>query len=93
MNVFAGKQVYGSSWRVTDSRSFSEEEVGMVKNAEVVDSEYGKSVCFHMFAGGSIYIPLSTESTLKAGDSVDVSKAQILTLSRDGNADIERIQA
>lgn len=91
MNVFQGKTVYGGSWQVVDSRKFDEEEQAMVKRAEVVASEYGNSVCFFMHEGGQIYIPLSNQSSLKPGDTVDVAQAKILTLHRDGNADIERI--
>lgn len=93
MNIFAGLQVYGGSWNVVNTRSFDAEEIAAVKNAEVVNSEYGKSVCFFMVGGGQTYIPLSNQSNLGVGDSVDLSKAKILTLHRDGNDDITRIDA
>ena len=93
MNIFAGLQVYGGSWNVVDSRSFEAEESAAVKNAEVVSSEYGLSVCFFMTGGGQTYIPLSNQSNLGVGDSVDLTKAKILTLHRDGNDDITRIDA
>lgn len=93
MSVFTGKTVYGGNWNVKSSRSFDDEEKAMVKSAEVVTSEYGLSVCFNMYAGGKIYIPLSNQSALKAGDAIDMEKAKILTLQRDGNKDIERIDA
>lgn len=86
-------QVYGGNWNVKSTRSFEAEEINAVNKAEVVASEYGKSVCFFMKSGGKTYIPLSNQSTLSVGDSVDMAKAQILTLERDGNADITRIQA
>ena len=93
MNIFAGLQVYGGSWNVVNSRSFEAEEIAAVKNAEVVSSEYGLSVCFFMNGGGQTYIPLSNQSNLGVGDSVDLTKAKILTLHRDGNDDITRIDA
>ena len=93
MNIFAGLQVYGGSWNVVNSRSFEAEEIAAVKNAEVVSSEYGLSVCFFMNGGGQTYIPLSNQSSLGVGDSVDLTKAKILTLHRDGNDDITRIDA
>lgn len=93
MNIFSGLQVYGGNWNVKSTRSFEAEEINAVNKAEVVASEYGKSVCFFMKSGGKTYIPLSNQSTLSVGDSVDMAKAQILTLERDGNADITRIQA
>lgn len=93
MNIFQNLQVYGGSWNVTASRSFDAEEIAAVKNAEVVTSEYGLSVCFFMKSGGQTYIPLSNQSTLKAGDSVDMNAAKLLTLHRDGSGDITRVEA
>jgi hypothetical protein len=93
MNVFAGLNVYGGSWNVINSRSFEAGEIALVRKAEVVSSDYGKSVCFFMASGGQTYIPLSNQSTLGVGDSVDLNKAKILTLHRDGSDDITRIDA
>lgn len=93
MNIFAGLQVYGGSWNVTNERSFDAEEIAAVNKAEVVASEFGNSVCFFMKTGGQTYIPLSNQSSLSVGDSVDLSKAKLLTLHRDGNDDITRVSA
>lgn len=93
MNIFSGLQVYGGSWNVINSRSFNQEEIAAVNKAEVVSSEYGNSVCFFMKGGGQTYIPLSNTSTLTVGDSVNLSEAKILTLHRDGNDNITRIEA
>lgn len=93
MNIFEGLNVYGGKWNVVNSRSFAPEEAALVKNAEVVSSDYGKSVCFFMVGGGQTYIPLSNQSTLGVGDSVDLNKAKVLTLHRDGSDDITRIEA
>ena len=91
MNIFAGLQVYAGKWNVVDSRGFNAEELSMIQRAEVVPSEYGNSVCFFMKSGGQTYIPLSNQSALTPGDSVDLEKAKLLTLHRDGSADITRI--
>ncbi len=91
MNIFEKLQVYGGSWNVINSRPFAAEEIAAVKSAQVVSSEYGNSVCFFMKAGGQTYIPLSNQSSLTVGDDVDLTKAKILTLHRDGNDDITRI--
>lgn len=93
MNIFSGLQVYGGSWNVVKSRSFDAEEIALISKAEVVASEYGNSVCFHMKSGGMTYIPLSRDSSLSVGDSVDIAKAKLLTLHRDGNDDIMRVDA
>ena len=91
MNIFAGLQVYAGKWNVVDSRGFNAEEKAMITRAEVVPSEYGNSVCFFMSTGGQTYIPLSNQSSLAPGDTVDIEKAKLLTLHRDGSADITRI--
>jgi len=92
MNVFDGLKKYGeSSWEVTNSRTFAPEELAMVDKAEVVSSDYGSSVCFFMKSGGKTYIPLSRDSTLTVGDTVDMAKAKLLTLHREGDGDINRI--
>lgn len=93
MNIFSGLNVYGDSWKVSSSRSFSPEEIAAVNSAEVVASEYGNSVCFMMKGGGKTYIPLSNDSSLAPGDKVDISTAELLTLSRSGSDDINRVKA
>lgn len=91
MNIFSGLQLYGGNWKVANERSFKPEELSLVAKAEVVASEYGKSVCFFMKSGGQTYIPLSRDASIGVGESVDLSTAKILTLHRDGNDDITRI--
>ena len=93
MNIFAGLQVYAGKWEVVaeKTRGFNDEEKALIARAEVVPSEYGNSVCFFMKAGGQTYIPLSNQSGLTPGDAVDLDKAKLLTLHRDGSADITRI--
>ena len=86
-------RVYAGKWAVKASRSFSQDEIDAVDHATVVDSQYGNSVCFFMKGGGQTFIPLSTNSALGLGDEVDLSKAQLLTLQRPGDADIYRVEA
>ena len=93
MNIFSALRVYAGKWAVKATRSFSPEEISAVDHAVVVDSQYGNSVCFHMKEGGQTFIPLSTNSSLSLGDDVDLSSAKLLTLGRDGEADIYRVEA
>ena len=93
MNIFSSLRVYAGKWNVKATRSFSADEIAAVDHATVVDSQYGNSVCFFMKSGGQTFIPLSTNSNLALGDSVDLSTAKVLTLGRDGDADIYRIEA
>ena len=52
MNIFDKLRVYAGSWSVKSSRQFTADEVSAVKSAVVVDSQYGKSVCFFLNSGG-----------------------------------------
>lgn len=93
MNIFSKLQVYAGKWNLKASRSFEKEEIAAVSEAEVVSSQYGNSVCFHMVGGGKTFIPLSSDSTLSIGETIDLSKAQLLTLGKDGESDILRVRA
>lgn len=90
-NVFATLTNYAGNWAVTNRRDFNEEEKAAVKSASVVSSQYGSSVCFIMKSGGQTYIPVSRDSELAVGDTVDLDKVQLLTLHRDGDGDIVRV--
>lgn len=93
MNIFSQLQVYAGKWNLKASRNFEREEILAVSEAEVVPSQYGNSVCFHMVSGGKTFIPLSSDSNLTVGDTVDLSKAKLLTLEKDGESDILRVKA
>lgn len=92
-NVFNGLHEYDSSWQVKDARNFNDLEKKSVARARVVSSQYGLSVCFLMRTGKNTYIPLSTMSTLQEGDPVNMETAKIVTLEKEGENDILRIEA
>lgn len=91
MNIFNSLQVYAGKWSVKSSRAFSSEEVNAVSSAVVVPSQYGNSVMFTMIGGGQTYIPLAQDATVGVGEIIDLSKASLLTLSKDGESDILRV--
>lgn len=93
MNIFQNLRVYAGKWAVKATRSFSQDEIDAVDHATVVESQYGNSVCFFMKSGGQTFIPLSTNSALALGDDVDLTGAKLLTLGREGDNDIYRIEA
>lgn len=92
MNIFGTLKTYAGKWSLKSSRKFEEEEINAVSKAEVVPSSYGNSVCFFMKSGGNKYIALSNDATVGVGDLVDLSKAQLLTLEKDGESDILRVK-
>ena len=92
MNIFESLKSYAGKWSVVNSRNFTQDEINAVSSAVVVSSEYGNSVCFHMVSGGMTFIPLSNNSTKGIGESVDLNQCKLLTLSKQGEADINRIE-
>ena len=92
MNIFGTLRTYASKWSLKSSRKFEEEEINAVSKAEVVPSSYGNSVCFFMKSGGNKYIALSNDATVGVGDLVDLSKAQLLTLEKEGESNILRVK-
>lgn len=84
-------------WTVKSSRAFNEDEIAAIDSAVVVGSKYGLSVCFHLnageYAGKDSFIPLCEYSSLSVGDIVDVKKAKLVLLCRQGEEDICRVDA
>lgn len=93
MNIFSNLRVYAGKWALKASRVFNQEELAAISSASVVPSQYGNSVCFMMVSGGKTFIPLDQSSTLGVGETVDLSKAELLTLTKEGEADIYRVKA
>ena len=92
MNIFSALRVYAGKWQESGKRAFDSDEMAAVDRAEVVESQYGLSVCFFMKAGGQSYIPLDQNSSASIGQQIDLSKATLVTLSRAGEADIYRVR-
>ena len=93
MNIFSSLRVYAGKWAVKESRVFNQEELAAISSATVISSNYGNSVCFMMVNGGQSFLPLDQYSSLGVGETVDLSKAELLTLSKEGEADIYRVKA
>ena len=92
MNIFAGLQKYATKFEVKNTRVFNQEELADVSHAKVVASQYGMSVCFFMVDGCQKYIPVSRDSIASVGDDVDITKAKLLTLAKDGEEPIVRVE-
>jgi hypothetical protein len=92
MNIFSALRVYAGKWSEKAKRAFTSDEISAVEKATVVDSQYGQSVCFMMVGGGMTYIPLDQNSSKATGDEVDLTKAELVTLAKQGEADIYRVR-
>lgn len=91
MNIFANLRVYAGKWNVKETRDFTPEEIASVDTAVVVPSTYGNSVCFYMREGGQCFLPLATDAVVGVGEVIDLTKAKLVTLSRVGDEDIQRV--
>lgn len=83
-------RTYAGSWSEAGREKLSKAEVAQVESATVVEGQYGLSMCFVMKTGGKKFMPLSRDSQLEEGDSVDIKSVEIITLERDGDDDIYR---
>lgn len=85
MNIFDALKSYNPKYELTNRRNFNEQELKAVKSAKVVPSTYGLSCCFLMVNGCKKYIPLSRDTVSHEGQVVDLKRAELLTLERDGS--------
>lgn len=92
MNLFSSLKVYGGKWAEKSSRKFTEEELALVTKAQVVESQYGNSCCFFMANGSTMYVPMSNDAKSEVGDIIDLKEAEIITLEKSGEKDIQRIR-
>ena len=93
MGILSSLTVYRSEWGETKPRkSFSEDEVKNIKDARVVQGDYGLQARLDLVSGGYCFITLSRDSKLRLNDPIDVKNAVIITLSRPGDCDIIRLE-
>ena len=92
MNLFSGLRVYGGKWAEKSSRKFTQDELALVTKAQVVESQYGNSCCFFMANGTTMYVPMSTDAKSGVGDIINLNEAEIVTLEKAGEKDIQRIR-
>jgi hypothetical protein len=62
----------------------------IVQNIQAVNNE--RSVQFTMKSGGMTFIPLDNSSNLNAGELIDITKATLITLGKQGEGDIYRVK-
>ena len=92
MNLFSSLKVYGGKWAEKASRKFTQDELSLVTKAQVVESQYGNSCCFFMANGTTMYVPMSNDSKSGVGDYINLNEAEIVTLEKQGENDIQRIR-
>lgn len=93
-SIFSSLKEYAGAWAVKSVSPFTVEEVASVKSAEVVESDYGLSVCFHMVSGSMMYLPVDrdSEKSTAAGEVVNMANAKVVVLTKQGEKDIMRVK-
>jgi hypothetical protein len=79
-------------WEIKNERPFTQEEIDAIDTAIVVASNNGRSVQFTMKSGGMTFIPLDNSSNLNACELIDITKATLITLGKQGEGDIYRVK-
>ena len=94
MGILDSLRLYRGKWEESDRSNFSAAEISEISSAKVVASDFGHSVCFLLKSGGMKFMPVSNSSKVatSVGDEVNLEKCQVVTLSREGDADIQRIE-
>ena len=92
-SILAKLRTYNGKWNVASKEAFDANDIASIQSNEVVPSEYGLSVKLNRVGGQASFIPVSnTSREVTVGESVDLSKCFIITLSRSGDNDIYRIE-
>lgn len=93
MGILSSLRTYRGKWSVSDRQKFDASELESIESNEVVPSEYGNSVRLNKKNGEVAFLPISnTSKDVNIGESVDLAKCFVLTLSRTGDDDIYRIE-
>ena len=92
MSIFSGLTSYAGKWQVKSVAPMSAEDIASVASAHVVNSQYGLSCCFMMKAGNMHFIPMDQNCSTAPGEVLDLNKVKVVTLEKQGEADIQRIR-
>lgn len=92
MSTFSKLTSYAvGKWEVTKEERLSQKEIKSIREATVVESKYGLSAKILMAAGDCKYVPISRDSILAEGDDIEPSAIVLITLSKEGEKDIVRL--
>lgn len=90
-SLFAGITHYGS-WTVRASYPVSDADKKAIKSAEIVASNFGKSVCFTMISGAQCFIPVANDCRPAIGQKVSPDDMEVVELEKPGEGIIKRVR-
>jgi hypothetical protein len=91
-SLFVNCKSYAGKWSVDSVSPFDAEDLAAISSAHVVNSSYGLSCCFMMKSGVMHFIPMDETCDAVAGESIDLTKAKVVTLTKPGECPIKRIR-
>jgi hypothetical protein len=91
MSLFSNVKIYAGNWNVKSVDKLEQADKDAIKNVVTTSSDYGISACFFLKRGGQFYIPMSRDANVGVGEVLDVDKIEVITLEKDGENDIQRI--
>lgn len=87
---FSKLPTFNLSWNESERTKLTSADKAEIESSEVVQRTYGLAICFYLKGGGHRDLMLSRDCRLKLGDSADLDKGEVVTLSRKGDEDIYR---
>ena len=93
MSILNALRLYRGKWEVKSVDKFDAADAADVASAKIVPSEFGQSVCMTLKSGGTKYMPVSnTSRALANGEEINVADTNVVTLGREGDNDIYRME-
>jgi hypothetical protein len=88
MEVLSLLKKYGNGFEVVEDGKMDPKDRQNIKSAEFVNSEFGTSVCLHLYRGGIAYIPLDKDCPLTTKDTPNLDKAHVKALKQEGKSEM-----
>ena len=88
MEVLSLLKKYGNGFTVVEDGKMDPKDRQNIKSAEFVTSDYGFSVCLHLYHGGIVYIPLDKDCMLTTKDKPNLDKASVKALQQEGKSEM-----
>lgn len=85
MGLFDIIKMYKSDWEEVGKRKFEEAECNAIKEAVIVASKYGRSVCFIIPGKGKGFVPLEPIAKGEIGDSLNPRDLELVSLKYVGS--------
>jgi hypothetical protein len=90
-NIIKSLPNYSGTFKIKEVRPFVEEEIKKVWSATVVVEKDVNKLRLLLWNSIEVFIELQEGSTVKEGDVIDLKKAMLIILEREGDDDRVRV--